>query len=109
MTSPAEREAAAGLFAERTHLAWQRTALAFLGSGALLVHASSSLGHRAALLPGVFAMAVAAVILGHGLLRYRAINAAARGGTASPRRMMLIGLAAAVVTIGGLLVVLLPA
>ena len=108
MKSP-QQDAVAGLFAERTHLAWQRTALTFLGCGALLVHVTGGLGHPLSMLPGLFGMAVAAVIFARDLLRYReavAVVEAGGGDAASPRRALLIGAAATVLSVSGLVVVL---
>ncbi len=64
----------AGAQAERTALAWQRTGLAAIGVGALLVHAAVSSPHRIPLWPGIVLMmsgALAAAVLAP--LRYRSV------------------------------------
>lgn len=61
-----------GLQAERTRLAWSRTALAFAGVGALLLHAGASTGDRLQELPGLIALCFAAVTYLLGVGRYHA-------------------------------------
>lgn len=102
------RVADPGLQSERTYLAWQRTGLTFAGAGALLVHAAARVGNPLAYLPGVLGLAAAAVILLRGLLRYRAIAAAARGerDAASPRLAAALAVTAALLGVTGLIVVL---
>lgn len=96
---PLPRVADPGLQSERTYLAWQRTGLAFAAVGTLLGHAAIPLHHLLAYLPGVLGLAAGAAILLRALLRYRSIEAAARGrrDAASP------GLAAALAAVATLL------
>jgi uncharacterized membrane protein YidH (DUF202 family) len=105
---PPPRVADPGLQSERTYLAWQRTGLAFAAAGALLVHAAVRTHFLLAYLPGVFGLAVAAFILLRALLRYRSIEAAARGSrdAASPRLAAALAAAAALLGVTGLIVVL---
>ncbi len=105
---PPPRIADPGLQSERTYLAWQRTGLAFAAAGALLAHAAIHAHNLLAYLPGVFGLAVAAVILLRALLRYRSIEDAARGrrDAASPRLAVSLAAAAALLGITGLIVIL---
>ncbi len=105
---PPPRIADPGLQSERTYLAWQRTGLTFAGVGALLVHSATRLHSVLAYLPGAAGLAVAAVILLRALLRYRSIEAAARGrrDAASPRLAAALAVVAALLGITGLIVVL---
>jgi uncharacterized membrane protein YidH (DUF202 family) len=102
------RVADPGLQSERTYLAWQRTGLGFAATGVLLVHSAVRAHHLLAYLPGVFGLAVAAVILLRALLRYRSIEAAARGrhDASSPRLTAALAAAAALLGVTGLIVVL---
>lgn len=102
------RVADPGLQSERTYMAWQRTGLAFAAAGALLVHTAAHLHSVLAYLPGVLGLAIAAVILLRGLLRYRSIAAAARGqrDAASPWLAMALAAAATLLSVTGLAVVL---
>ncbi len=61
-----------GLQAERTRLAWSRTALSFAAVGALLLHANASTGYRLQELPGLLALCSAAVTYLLGVGRYHA-------------------------------------
>jgi uncharacterized membrane protein YidH (DUF202 family) len=105
---PPPRVADPGLQSERTYLAWQRTGLAFAAAGALLVHAATRLHSLLAYLPGVLGLAVAAVILLRALLRYRSIEAAARGkrDASSPRLAAGLAVMAAVLGVSALIIVL---
>ena len=97
----------AGLQSERTYLAWQRTGLSFAAVGALLVHAAGGVRHPLADIPGLFGLAVGAVILLRGLLRYRSIVAAARGegSAASARVVAAVAAAATALAVSGLVIV----
>lgn len=61
-----------GLQAERTRLAWSRTALSFAAVGALLLHIGTSPGHRLQELPGLLALCSAAATYLLGVGRYHA-------------------------------------
>ena len=61
-----------GLQAERTRLAWSRTALAFAAVGALMLHSGMSRGNRLDELPGLIALCSAAATYLLGVGRYHA-------------------------------------
>lgn len=63
-----------GLQAERTRLAWSRTALAFGAVGALMLHAGLDTGRPMDALPGVIAICSAAATYLLGVGRYHATN-----------------------------------
>jgi len=63
-----------GLQAERTRLAWSRTALSFAAVGALLLHIGTSPGHRLQELPGLLALCSAAATYLLGVGRYHATH-----------------------------------
>jgi uncharacterized membrane protein YidH (DUF202 family) len=108
VTRADETVADAGLQAERTYLAWQRTGLSFAAVGALLVHAAGGVKHPLSDVPGLIGLAVGAVVLLRGLLRYRLAVEAARGqrSTAAGAAVGGIALAATVLSVAGLVLVL---
>ena len=59
-----------GLQAERTRLAWSRTALSFAAVGALMMHTGMSTGNRLHELPGLIAVCSAAATYLLGVSRY---------------------------------------
>jgi uncharacterized membrane protein YidH (DUF202 family) len=63
-----------GLQAERTRLAWSRTALSFAAVGALMLHSGLSTGDRLDELPGLIALCFAAATYLLGVGRYHATN-----------------------------------
>jgi uncharacterized membrane protein YidH (DUF202 family) len=63
-----------GLQAERTRLAWSRTALSFAAVGALLLHNGLTTGDPMHGLPGVIALSSAAATYLLGVGRYHATN-----------------------------------
>jgi uncharacterized membrane protein YidH (DUF202 family) len=63
-----------GLQAERTRLAWSRTALSFAAVGALMLHSGMSTGARLDELPGLIALCSAAATYLLGVGRYHATN-----------------------------------
>jgi uncharacterized membrane protein YidH (DUF202 family) len=63
-----------GLQAERTRLAWSRTALSFAAVGALMLHSGMSKGDRLDELPGVIALCSAAATYLLGVGRYHTTN-----------------------------------
>jgi uncharacterized membrane protein YidH (DUF202 family) len=63
-----------GLQAERTRLAWSRTALSFAAVGALLLHNGLSRGDPVYGLPGIIALCFAAATYLLGVGRYHATN-----------------------------------
>ena len=63
-----------GLQAERTRLAWSRTALAFAAVGALMLHLGMSTGGPLDETPGVIALCSAAATYLLGVGRYQATN-----------------------------------
>jgi uncharacterized membrane protein YidH (DUF202 family) len=69
-----------GLQAERTRLAWSRTALSIGAVGALLMHSGLASGSPFGYLPGVFVMFVAVMFWLCGMRRYRMVYAAVRDG-----------------------------
>lgn len=99
-----------GTQSERTYLAWQRTGLAFLGVGALLVHVAGGLTRPLAAVPGLLGMATSAVIFTRGVLRYRLSSSVAAREQVSAASSAVVGvtLAATVVCVAGLVVILVP-
>ncbi len=93
-----EREAPhhdGGLQAERTAMAWQRTALGVAGVSALLLHETG--GRLAAALPGMSGLAMATVLLVLGELRYeRTTSRLEQADTTAGRGRLLLVLAATV-------------
>jgi uncharacterized membrane protein YidH (DUF202 family) len=63
-----------GLQAERTRLAWSRTALSFAAVGALLLHSAVTTGDRLHWVPGVVGLCSAAATYLLGVSRYHATN-----------------------------------
>jgi uncharacterized membrane protein YidH (DUF202 family) len=63
-----------GLQAERTRLAWSRTALSFGAVGALLLHNGITTGERLRLVPGIIGLGCAAATYLFGVVRYHATN-----------------------------------
>jgi uncharacterized membrane protein YidH (DUF202 family) len=61
-----------GLQAERTRLAWSRTALSFAAVGALLLHNGVTTGDRLHWAPGILGLASAAATYLLGVSRYHA-------------------------------------
>lgn len=100
----------AGLQSERTYLAWQRTALAFAGVGALLFYSALSRG-RALAIPGGLGLLVGTLLFTRAQLRYRLTVAAARSGyTAMDRRMVAgVAMAATLLALAGLCALRTPA
>jgi uncharacterized membrane protein YidH (DUF202 family) len=90
---------------ERTYLAWQRTALSFAAVGALLVHYGADAQQPVYSALGVFGLAVAAVLLGIAMPRYRHALPAARGerGAAMPLLILLTAVTSGVLSVGALL------
>lgn len=83
-----------GLQSERTYLAWQRTALAFAGVGALLLYTGLSRGPALAI-PGGLGLLTGVVLLAWARPRYRLMVAAAGSGRAVADRRMVVGVATA--------------
>lgn len=84
-----------GLQAERTAMAWQRTALGVGGIGALLVHYAGGLGVRA--IPGIFGLAVALALVLASERRYERTVRRVRAGAPPLSRMLVRTLAASTV------------
>jgi uncharacterized membrane protein YidH (DUF202 family) len=63
-----------GLQAERTRLAWSRTALSFAAVGALLLHNGITTGDRLHWVPGLLGLCSAAATYLLGVVRYHATN-----------------------------------
>ena len=63
-----------GLQAERTRLAWSRTALSFAAVGALMLHSGMSTGDRLHQLPGLIGLCAAAATYLLGVRRYHDTN-----------------------------------
>ena len=63
-----------GLQAERTRLAWSRTALSFSAVGALLLHNGVTTGDRLRWVPGIIGLSCAAATYLLGVIRYHATN-----------------------------------
>jgi uncharacterized membrane protein YidH (DUF202 family) len=63
-----------GLQAERTRLAWSRTALSFAAVGALLLHNGITTGDRLRWVPGIIGLSCAAATYLLGVVRYHATN-----------------------------------
>lgn len=63
-----------GLQAERTRLAWSRTALSFSAVGALLLHNGITTGDQLRWVPGILGLCSAAATYLLGVGRYHATN-----------------------------------
>jgi uncharacterized membrane protein YidH (DUF202 family) len=63
-----------GLQAERTRLAWSRTALSFSAVGALLLHNGITSGDRLRWVPGLIGLSCAAATYLLGVVRYHDTN-----------------------------------
>jgi uncharacterized membrane protein YidH (DUF202 family) len=63
-----------GLQAERTRLAWSRTALSFSAVGALLLHNGITTGESLRWVPGIIGLSCAAATYLLGVVRYHATN-----------------------------------
>jgi uncharacterized membrane protein YidH (DUF202 family) len=63
-----------GLQAERTRLAWSRTALSFAAVGALLLHSGVTSGDRLRWVPGLIGLSCAAATYLLGVIRYHDTN-----------------------------------
>jgi uncharacterized membrane protein YidH (DUF202 family) len=63
-----------GLQAERTRLAWSRTALSFAAVGALLLHNGITTGDPVRWVPGLVGLSCAAATYLLGVVRYHATN-----------------------------------
>jgi inner membrane protein YidH len=95
---------------ERTYLAWWRTGLTALASGVAVGRVVPSLTHQTrwpyAILGAGFAL-LGIVAIGYGLVRQRAVrDAVRRGGFEHPHETVLVGLTVAGVALGALLLVL---
>ena len=91
-----------GLQAERTRLAWSRTALSFGAVGALLLHNTITTGDRLSGLPGLIALCCAAGTYLLGVSRYHVtIRKVPRSEPMTP-----VGSVRAVTALAGLTVVL---
>jgi uncharacterized membrane protein YidH (DUF202 family) len=88
---------------ERTYLAWQRTGLSFAAVATLLLHVAGRTW-RAADALGLFGLVTAATILLWTMWHYRGSPNPARGelGAADPRIIAAVSVAAAVLCLGGL-------
>ncbi len=85
-----------GLQAERTAMAWQRTALALGGVSALLLHGAS---RPATAAPGLLGLAAALLLLGRAELRYVRTVRRAEDGRAPSSPRLLLGAAVAAVAL----------
>jgi uncharacterized membrane protein YidH (DUF202 family) len=90
----------AGLQAERTRLAWSRTALSLAVNGLLLLHGGGFAGRAPAVrfLPGIAVLLCAAAFHLCGVRRYRHTRRALETGrpVTAPRALRLMGLVAVV-------------
>ncbi|HET8603438.1 MAG TPA: DUF202 domain-containing protein [Marmoricola sp.] len=93
-----------GLQAERTAMAWQRTALGVGGIGALLLHHAGGIGVRA--VPGAVGLAVALVLVLAGEQRYERTVRHVRAGNPLAGRFLVRLLATATVLLSVCAVVL---
>lgn len=89
-----------GLQAERTLLAWSRTALALGGVGGFILHAGWS---RGAVIPsagGLLLVSLALVLYAAGVVRYRLLirRAAAGHAVAAPWALRIVVVSVALVT-----------
>jgi uncharacterized membrane protein YidH (DUF202 family) len=92
---------------ERTYLSWQRTALSFAALGGALVHYGAE-DHRPTYgVLGIFGLAVAAVLLGAAMPRYRFTVSAARGvrRAALAPLILLTTITATLLSVGALLLI----
>lgn len=94
-----------GLQAERTAMAWQRTALGLGGLSALLVHVSG--GHAVAALPGIAGILVAVTLLVVAERRYVEMVDRLRAEESPLGRGVVRLLAVVVVALSGSAIVLL--
>ncbi len=79
----------AGLQAERTAMAWQRTALGLAGISALLLHETG--GRLLAALPGLFGLAMATALLLLGERRYeRTVSRIVAGRDPGQGRLLVL-------------------
>lgn len=85
-----------GLQGERTHLAWQRTGLAYATVGAGLTHFADGLARW----PGWIALFASVVVLLTGAHRYRHALQAVRGERAAAVPTMVLAAACASLTVG---------
>ena len=76
-----------GLQAERTAMAWQRTALGLGGVGALLVHHAGGIGPRS--IPGVLGLLVALALVVASERRYEGTGRRVRSGAPTHSRFLV--------------------
>lgn len=97
----------AGLQAERTAMAWQRTALGVGGISALLLHQTG--GKLLEALPGTLGLAMATTLLVLSELRYERTTSRIGAGAAftSPRLLLLLALTVSLLAVAsvGLIIV----
>lgn len=89
-----------GLAAQRTVLAWERTALGILANGALLVLRDAGSGEPVARIGACWAGALAVFVLHTGRARSRAVLAGARTGRVDAVPGALIALTFGVLVLG---------
>ena len=105
MTEPGSpRRLDSGLQAERTAMAWQRTALGVGGIGALLLHHAGGIGVRA--VPGLLGLVVALALVLAGERRYERVVRRVSAGTSPVSRGLVRTLAAATVLLSGAAILL---
>jgi uncharacterized membrane protein YidH (DUF202 family) len=97
-------DAPPGLQHERTALAWDRTGLAFLVFGALLLRACDPPWHPLRHLPGALAMGAGVGLIVWAARRYRTQMGAGRTAPA-PAAVRLVGVLTVVCSLGALLLV----
>ncbi|OZM72892.1 hypothetical protein CFN78_11560 [Amycolatopsis antarctica] len=90
----------AGLQAERTRLAWSRTALSMVVSGALLLHAGLGGAGPLSVVPGVLVMSAAVACYLCGVRRYVHVRAAVRAGRRVTQSGVIRALSASCVLTG---------
>jgi putative membrane protein len=98
-----------GLQQERTMLAWDRTGLALIITGALFVRAGKAPYVAAPHLPGFLAIAMGAIVLATAARRYRGRDRGLRAGgpAARPGMVRLTALVVLVLSIASTVLVLL--
>ena len=91
---------ASGLQRERTHLAWDRTALSFAVFGALLIRLEHGMSHPASLGLGIGTLCSGCAVYALGRRRYRHdVSLSGRAAAPRPRALAVVGALSVVTTV----------